>query len=411
MKKVIPLMITGALSIAALSGCGKSESSASSDGKVKIEFFEYKSEAKGTFQELAKKFEEENPNIDVVVSNPADSMTVLKTRVAKRDIPDIMAVGADSSFVDLSKAGVFTDVTKDERLEKIQPSYVQMMKDVTASDKVYGIPYAANANAVIYNKAIFKELGLEVPKTWDEFIAVAKKVQDAGKTPFYFTFKDAWTALPAFNVLAANTQGEDFFKNLNAGKTTFAEGYKTAADKFVELLKYGHKDMMGKAYNDGNVAFAKGESAMYLQGVWAIAEIKKANPNIDLGVFPYPVTNNPAETKVVSGIDLLLGLSSQTKHPKEAQKFIDFLLEEEASKAYIDDQKAFSALTGVEQNDASLEGLKESFAKGALVDFPDHYIPIAVGFEQILQEFTQKKDTNALLNKLDTEWQKVQGRK
>ncbi|GAA3316995.1 hypothetical protein GCM10020331_014570 [Ectobacillus funiculus] len=47
---------------------------------------------------------------------------------------------------------------------------------------------------------------------------------------------------------------------------------------------------------------------------------KKANPDIDLGVFPYPVTNNPNETKVVSGVDLLLGLSSQTKHAKEAQK-------------------------------------------------------------------------------------------
>ncbi|GAA3316998.1 hypothetical protein GCM10020331_014580 [Ectobacillus funiculus] len=62
------------------------------------------------------------------------------------------------------KAGVFTDVTKDKRLDQVQPSYVQMLKDVTASDKVYGIPYATNADAVIYNKAIFKELGLEVPK-------------------------------------------------------------------------------------------------------------------------------------------------------------------------------------------------------------------------------------------------------
>ncbi|MFB9757476.1 ABC transporter substrate-binding protein [Ectobacillus funiculus] len=411
MKKVIPLMITGALSIAALSGCGKSESSASSDGKVKIEFFEYKSEAKGTFQELAKKFEKENPNIDVVVSNPPDATTVLKTRVAKRDIPDIMGIGADNVFADLSKAGVFTDVTKDKRLDQVQPSYVQMLKDVTASDKVYGIPYATNADAVIYNKAIFKELGLEVPKTWDEFIAVAKKVQDAGKIPFYFTFKDSWTTLPAFNVLAANTQGPDFFKNLSAGKTTFTQGYKTAANKFAELLQYGHKDMMGKAYNDGNVAFAKGEAAMYLQGIWAISEIKKANPDIDLGVFPYPVTNNPNETKVVSGVDLLLGLSSQTKHAKEAQKFIDFLLTQETAKAYIDDQKAFSAVKGVEQKDASLEGLNESIAKGALVDFPDHYIPSAVGFDKVLQEFTQNKNTNDLLNKLDTEWKKVQGRK
>ena len=53
------------------------------------------------------------------------------------------------------------------------------------------VPYVANAVGVIYNKAIFKELGLEVPTTWDEFIAVAEKVKESGQTPFYFTFKDA----------------------------------------------------------------------------------------------------------------------------------------------------------------------------------------------------------------------------
>ncbi|GAA3316993.1 hypothetical protein GCM10020331_014560 [Ectobacillus funiculus] len=47
-------------------------------------------------------------------------------------------------------------------------------------------------------------------------------------------------------------------------------------------------------------------------------------------------------------------------------------------------------MKGVEQKDASLEGLNESIAKGALVDFPDHYIPSAVGFDKVLQEFTQK---------------------
>ncbi|MCP8971330.1 ABC transporter substrate-binding protein [Ectobacillus ponti] len=411
MKKVVPFVITGALAVGALSGCGKSEEKASANGKVKIEFFEYKSEAKATFEALAQKFEEKNPDIDVVVTNPPDATTVLKTRVAKRDIPDVVGMGADIVFSDLVKAGVFTDITKDERLSKIQPAYVQMMKDVTGSEKVYGFPYAANADAVIYNKAIFKELGIEVPKTWDEFIAAAKKVKDAGKTPFYFTFKDAWTTLPAFNVLAANTQGDDFFKKRAEGKTTFAEGYKAAMDKFTQLLEYGHKDMGGKAYNDGNTAFAKGESAMYLQGIWAIPEIKKANPNIDLGVFPYPVTNEAGKSKVVSGVDILMAQSSTSKHPKEAQKFIDFLLSEETAKTYTKEQNSFSALTGVEQQDPTLEGLKESFAKGALADFPDHYVPSAVSLDKVLQEYTQKKDVGAVLKKLDTEWDKVQNRK
>ncbi|RBW67926.1 ABC transporter substrate-binding protein [Bacillus taeanensis] len=411
MKKALSLVLSGTLALSALSACagGGEESAGGSGDKVKIEFLQYKSEAKDTFDDLIAKFEEENPTIDVVQTNPPDSETVLKTRVAKRDIPDVMGTGLNAVFSELTDAGVFQDVTGDPALDNIQPAYVEMMKDVTGKEEVYGFPYAANADAVIYNKAIFEELGLEVPKTWDEFIAAAETVKEAGKIPFYFTFKDSWTTLPAFNALAVNTTEEDFFKRLHADKTSFTEDYQEATEKFVKLLDYGHSENSGKAYPDGNVAFANGESAMYLQGIWAITEIKKANPDIDLGVFPYPA-ENPENTKLVSGVDLLLSISSQTEHPEEAKKFIEFLLDPETAQQYIEEQKAFSAVQGVEQNDAAFEGLNEMFEKGALVDFPDHYIPPAVGLDKLLQELTQKKDVDAFLKNLDTEWEKVQSR-
>ncbi|MEH7119750.1 extracellular solute-binding protein [Neobacillus vireti] len=407
MKKSISLVATGMIALSVLAGCGsKDEASGGSNGKVKIEFLQYKTEARGTYDELIKKFEKENPKIDVVQSNPPDATTVLKTRVAKRDIPDVMGTGGDISYSDIAKAGAFKEVTNDKLLNDIQPAYVEMLKDISKQDKVYGIPYAANADAVIYNKTIFKELGLQVPKTWDEFLAVAEKVKSAGKTPFYFTFKDAWTALPAYNVLAANTQGNDFFKKLDDEKTTFVKGHSEATDKFLELLKYGNKDQTGKAYNDGNVAFAKGESAMYLQGIWAIPEIKKANPNIDLGVFPYPV----GDSKVVSGVDVVLTQSSQTKHPKEARKFIQFLLRDDNMKQYLKEQNAFAAKKGIVQEAPELEGLKESIANGALVDFPDHYVPSAVALDKQLQTLVQNKDKKKYLATLDQEWEKVANR-
>ncbi|MCD7034110.1 extracellular solute-binding protein [Metabacillus sp. GX 13764] len=409
MKKALAVLVAGSLTLAGLSGCSSQGTSA--DGKVKIEFFQYKPEAKGTFDKLIEKFEKENPKIDVVQSNPPDAETVLKTRMAKRDLPDVVAMGGNSSFSELSHAGAFEDMSKDKNLKDIKPAYVQMLKDITGLKEVYGIPYAANADAVIYNKTIFKELGLEVPKTWDEFISTAEKVKAAGKIPFYFTFKDAWTTLPSYNVLAANTEGDSFFKDLNSGSTAFKNGHKEAVEKFLTLINYGHKDQNGKAYNDGNTAFAKGDSAMYLQGIWAIPEIKKANPNIDLGVFPYPVTNTPGESKVVSGVDLLLALSSNTKHKAEAEKWINFLTSDATAKEYLKEQNAFSAKNNVTQDDPSLEGLKETFAKGAVTDFPDHYVPIAVGLEKQLQVLAMNKNADQYLKKLDTEWNKVKDRK
>lgn len=403
------------LTAASVAGCGAGGTGGAKDesaaGKqVEIQFFQYKPEARGTFDELIKQFEAQNPNIKVVHNNPPDASTVLKTNVARGDVPDVIAIGGDNVYASLAQSGVFADFTGAPELTNIQEAYVQMIKDVAGTDNAYAIPYAANANGVIYNKTIFKELNLSVPKTWDEFIAICQKIQAAGKLPFYFTFKDSWTTLPSFNAIAASLQEDRFFEKRKAGQTTFAAGYKEIAEKYLQLMQYGQKDLFGKGYNDGNVAFANGESAMYLQGVWAIPEIKKANPNIELGVFPLPASNDPDQNLLVSGVDLLVTMSASTKHPEEAKKFINFLIRAETSKTYIDQQKSFSAVKGVVQEDASVSDLKPVIGKGAVADFPDHYIPSSMKLDQLLQEAILKKDADGFLKKMDAEWDKAQKR-
>lgn len=411
-KKLFSIVLTGIMASSLFAGCSsKSSQNSTADGKVQIEFLQYKPEAKGTFDKLIEKFEAENPNIKVVQSNPPEATTVLRTRVSKKDVPDVIGIGADTTFADISKSGVFEDMTDSSQVKNIQPAYIKIAKEVSKTDKVYGIPYAANADAVIYNKKMFTELGLTIPKTWDEFMALNDKIKAAGKVPFYLTLKDSWTTLPSFNVLAGNTQGDSFFADLDAGKAAFKENYKEAANKYVQLMQYGQEDIFGKTYSDGNVAFAKGESVMYLQGIWAIPEIKKANPDIDLGVFPYPVTNDQSKTKAVSGVDLLLSLSKTSKHSEEAKEFIDFLLKEENAKTYINEQKCFSAITGITQEDSTLDGLKEVFKNGALVDFPDHSIPPALSIDRELQTLAKSKDVDKFLTNLDTQWNNSQSRK
>ena len=412
MKKTVSLLAASVLSISLLAGCGSGENAGGADnGKVKIEFFHYKREAMDTFDKLIEKFEKENPNIDIEQASPPDAGTVIKTRVSKGDVPDIISIGGDMGYNELSKAGVFTDLSKDNVLEKVQPAYIQMLKDITGQEKIYAVPFAANAVGVIYNKVIFNELGLEVPKTWDEFVELSETIQKAGKVPFYHTYKDAWTLLPSFNALAANTQGADFYEQLNKGEVLAGKRYKEAVEKMVVLTKYGHKNQQGVAYNDGNTAFANGESAMYLQGIWAIPEIKKANPDIELGVFPFPATNNPDEIKVISGVDLLYGLSAKSEHPKEARKFIEFMLQDENAKQYIEEQNAFSALKGITQDNPTVADLKVMMENGSVTDFPDHYIPTGVYPDKTLQTLAQDKDVDAALEKIQKDWEKVQSRK
>jgi raffinose/stachyose/melibiose transport system substrate-binding protein len=423
MKKTIAVMMMTLMIVALISACAsKNEtttspaadvvaSSSPSGEKVELQFFQYKPEAHDTFEALIKKFEAANPNIKIVQDNPPDASTVIKTKVAANEIPDIIAIGGDNIYASLAQSGVLSDITGSPELSNVTEGYVKMLGTIAETDKTYAIPYGANANGVIYNKKLFKEMGLTVPTTWDEFVALNKKIQAAGKLPFYFAFKDSWTTLPALNVFAADLQGEGFFADRKANKTTFAKAYKEAAEKYLQLIAFGQKDNFGTGYNDANVAFANGESFMYAQGVWAIGDIKKANPAVEVGVFPYPVTNDPAKNFLVSGVDQMLSTSATTKHPAEAKKFIEFLLTPESAKAYVAGVNTFSALKGISQEDVSVADLKPIFEKGLVTDFPDHYIPSSMKLDKLAQDLIMTKDTATFLKALDTEWDKAEARK
>ncbi|WP_426252376.1 ABC transporter substrate-binding protein [Paenibacillus pabuli] len=408
LTKALGIMLLCGITAVLLSSC---TSGKSANGKVQIEFFQNKPEAKGTFDELIKTFNAEHADIQVTQVNPPDAETVLKTRVVKNDVPDIMAMGATDTYSILAQSDIFADLTDSPLLKTIDPNYIQMLKDVTGMDRVTGVPYATNANGIMYNKTLFKEMGLDVPKTWDELIATAQKIKDAGKIPFYFTYKDDWQTNLPFNALGPNLVGIDFYLERRENKVTFKEKYREVAEKQLELMNYGHSDNFGKAYSDGNRAFANGEAYMYIQGTWAISEIRKANPNVDIGFFPFPTGNDPSQIKLVNGIDSLFTISADTPHKEQAEQFLAFLVEPENIGKYIKEQTLFSAVEGVKQDDPAVQELTPYIEQGKVIDFADHYIPAAVQLNSIVQSFLQNKNIDNYLDTLDKEWDKVANRR
>jgi raffinose/stachyose/melibiose transport system substrate-binding protein len=91
-KKVVSVSLALALSLSAVAAVG----TANAASKTKVEFFQYKSEAVASFDKLITEFEKANPSIDIVQVNVPDQATVLKTRIAKNNAPDIIAVGGDA---------------------------------------------------------------------------------------------------------------------------------------------------------------------------------------------------------------------------------------------------------------------------------------------------------------------------
>lgn len=403
--------LTLSLGAALMTGCsGETEKE---NDKVQLELFSNKSESIETYETLIQKFEEANPTIDVELNTPPEAETVLKTRLTKNDLPDLMAIGGNATYGELANAGVLENFSDDTTIiEKSHDAYRDMITKLAGPDVEgeFGVPYAANANGIIYNKALLEELNLEVPKTWDEFVTALDTAKNAGVTPIYFTLKDAWTGMVTWNSLGANLVDGEFPTKKNNGEATFATEYSEVAEKFQTLLQYGHGDNFGVGYGDGNTAFANGESLFYLQGVWAIPEIQKANPEMEVGVSAFPASNDVSQNRLVSGVDVLLTMSADTEYPEEAKKFIEFMLNEENAKTYIDEQKAFSAVKNVFQEDPVMDGFKTNFEEGTITSFPDHYYPAGIQAANLVQEFLLDGDKEAFLKKMDEEWTKVLNR-
>ncbi|SHF95044.1 ABC transporter substrate-binding protein [Ornithinibacillus halophilus] len=391
-----------------LAGCG-GDDSGSKDGKVTLELFSNKSESIDTYKGLIEEFESQNPDINIKLEAPPEAETVLKTRLTKDDLPDIMSIGGNATFGELARAGVFHDFTDSDALSNVQSSYVDMLGQLVGpeNDGVYALPYATNANTVIYNKQKVEELNIDIPTNWDEFIAALETAQGAGEIPLYFTLQEAWTAMPIWNGVAGNLVADDFAERKNNNEASFQEEYDEVADKMLELMEYGQGDNFSVGYGDGNNAFANGEGVFYIQGNWAIPEILKANPDVELGTFALPSHNQTEENNLVSGVDVALTVSETTPHKEEALTFIEFLISQETAQQYIDEQKAFSAVEGVFQEDPVFEGIRVNFEEGTLTSFVDHYYPAGMGAENLVQDFLIKKDKEAALQTLDSEWDKV----
>lgn len=411
-KAWIAMIMTMALTSGMMTGCGSSEGSAESTSAgqeassekgsadatgetVELELFSSKTENAATLQKIIDGFMAENADVKITLTSEADASTVLKTRLTKNDIPEIIAMGGDAHYTELQGAGVLLDLSGEDFISEVQPAYLEMVYDVNANQEqaAYGIPYATNASGVLYNEDLFSQAGVEVPETWTEFLDVIDKLEQAGIQPFELTFADSWTCLPPWNSMAPVIPDANFTSDRKEGKTTFAGTHEEVLEKFLIIMEHAQDDFMGTTYNDGNVAFANGEAAMMINGNWAVSEFLNTNPDLNVNMFAFPSVDDADKNTVTSGVDVLFAVSSQGTEAQQAasKKFISYVLKAEVAQSYIDEQFAFSAVKGVEQQNKTVIGLAEDIEAGRVSNFPDHYYPDGFDLSSILQQCALNK--------------------
>lgn len=387
-------------------GCGTKETS---DGKVVIELVQYKPEAVDVFEELEEKFNATHDDIELVISSPNDAMTILKTRFIREDNPDIIGIGGDINYSNFLDAEMLMDISDFDGLADIKERYLEINKDLeyVPMDGVYAVPYMSNASGVLYNKDLFAEYGWSIPTTWDEFIALCEEIQAEGILPLYFGYKDTWTCLAPWNALAVSLVDSDIAYQVNSGEALFSEAYVEVAEKQKQLLDYAEATPVAYGYNDACTAFARGESAMYVIGSYAISQIKSVNPDMNIDSFVLPASNNAEENVLNSGNDLMFCVMEDCEHKEEAYEVLRFLLEDENVQLYLDDQSAVPCKEGDFDLPDELDGMLEYINSGNVADYQDHHYPSEMSVDAMIQTYLLDDSEDALstfLEKFDTEW-------
>ena len=262
---------------------------------TEIELVHYKQEAHVIFSQLEEKFNATHDDIHLKISSPSEAITILKTRFIRENYPDIIGIGGDMDFSNFQDAKLLADVSGYKGLKEIKKAYIDIIEglEFVPTLGTYGVPYMANAAGILYNKDIFDEHGWKIPETWSEFIKLCDEIQAAGIRPLYFGFKDTWTTLAPWNALAVDLAPADVCQQVNLGQTDFTKEYRETAEKIYAMLKYAEEGPFAYGYNDACTAFARGESAMYVIGNYAIPQILSVNPTMNIDSFVMPGSDEP----------------------------------------------------------------------------------------------------------------------
>ena len=144
---------------------------------------------------LTAAFTAANPNVTFEIETRpggGEGDNIVKTRLATGEMTDIFWYNTGSLFQALNPTETLVPITDEPFVENIVDSF---LPTVTAEDNVYGVPsQTAMGGGVLYNKAIYEDLGLSVPTNWDEFAANNEAILAAGIAPVGQTYTDTWTS-------------------------------------------------------------------------------------------------------------------------------------------------------------------------------------------------------------------------
>lgn len=399
------IALAGLLSVGALAltACGGDADAGGGDGDtLTLWHYEGPTSAMGKAWDAAiAEFEETHPGVTVVFEDKGFEQ-IQKTApmvLNSDDAPDLLEYNKGNATTGLlAKQGLLTDLTDvaaergwDDLLSpSLQTTAVYDETGSMGSGSWYGVPNYAEYVMVYYNKDAFAEAGLDVPTTYDEFVAVLDAFVEQGTTPVAL----AGAEYPAQQILyqlalsQADRAWVDSFQ-LYDGEVDFHDAAWTyGAETFADWVDAGYvsADATGLKAEDMGVSFIGGEYPIMISGSWWYGRVASEVSDFEWGTFLFP------------GSDMTLGSSGNlwvvpenAENKELAYDFIDITMQPDIQAILANNGGIPVAADLDEVTDEKSQELIANFQtlvdRDGLAFYPDWPVP---GYYDVMVSGTQK---------------------
>lgn len=350
MKQLFRIMLAMVMTIL-LAACGamkkEEHQKSAANEKIVLEVLNPKVEIDSQFEQLVNAYEKENPGVEIhirTVGGGSDDRALLKTQFVLGKGPDIFTNGG------YEEAKLWKEYLEDLSDQPwIANAYEHALEPMKMNGKIYGMPMNLEGYGFIYNKDLFAKAGIkETPKTLSELMNVSKKLSAMNITPFAIGYAEKpFLGVHMLNIAFAHQENPDsFIRGLTDG-TQKIEGnphFKGLLRLLDLTIRYGNKNPLTIDYNTEVTEFAKGKTAMIQQGNWIQPFLDKISPNMNIGFFPIPISDDTLKNDALPiGVPNNWVVNKKTTNEKkaEAKKFLNWMVSSEQGEKLMTEQFKF----------------------------------------------------------------------
>lgn len=271
----------------------------------------------------------------------------LRTAMGSSEQPDVFfnwGSGSIQPYVEQEMLEPLDDVLADD--PEFAEAFLPAVMEAGEVDGVqYGIPLRGTQPVILfYNEAVFEDVGVEPPETWDDVLDLIDTFDAEGILPFALGGADEWTQLMWLQYLLDRIGGPEVFNSIEEGDS---EGWQDpavleSAETIADLVDRG---AFGDAFSSvsftegaASTLLSEGQAAMHLMGSWEYSthldqDEEFAENDLNYVEFPPMPDGEGDPSNVVGNPTNYFSVSSDTEHTDEAMDF----LKETAEEDYVQD--------------------------------------------------------------------------